>query len=141
MKKVIFILLTSLLLLATGACRRATDNGKIDGFWQIREIQYNDGTTVRPNGKFICVQLELMQLQTPSNGLITGVLDYHKNASELGVDFRLNPSDDFLYSYGFAPDPQLSGSTNKFCILTIERADSRHLVLRSPIAVITCRKY
>lgn len=136
-----FLLAASLTLLALTlpACRRATDNGKIDGFWQIREIQYNDGNTVRPEYRMIAVQLELLQLDY-YNSKITGVLDYHKGDSEIGVDFRYNPTDDNLYLWGFAPDPELSVGT-KYCRLKIELLDSKSLILRSPIALITCRRY
>lgn len=136
-----FLLAASLaiLTLSLPSCRRATDNGKIDGFWQIREIQYDDGNIVRPEYRMIAVQLELMQLDY-FNSKITGVLDYHKGDSEIGVDFRYNPADADLYLWGFAPDPELSDGT-KYCRLKIELLDSKSLVLRSPIALITCRRY
>ncbi len=128
-----------LLALLSFSCRRATDNGKIDGFWQIREIQYDDGKVVNPEYRMIAVQLELLHLDY-FNNFITGVLDYHKGDSEIGVDFRYNPSDADLYLYGFAPDPELSVNS-KYCRLKIEVLDSKSLVLRSPIALITCRRY
>ena len=141
-KKIFTILMSALLIIALGSCRRATDNGKIDGFWHIREIQYNDGSSSYPEKKMIAVQLELLQLDDPqTTPLLTGVLDYHKNDKVLGVDFRYKPSDADLYPYGFAGNPELSGPSNTYCRLDIVQLDSRHLVLRSPIALITCRRY
>ena len=143
MKKILTYIILSLTLLTLGSCRRTTDNGKIDGQWQIREIYHiADGTTVNPETRMICVQLELMQLGNPSwSPTLTGVIDYHKGDSQIGVDFRYNPSDDLLALFGFSPTEAPAGATGKYCLLQIEKLDSKHLVLRSPIAVITCRKY
>lgn len=139
LKNILPLLSLALFLLLSPSCRRATDNGKIDGFWQIQEIQYDDGKISHPENRMIAVQLELLQLYYYYD-TITGVLDYHKGDSELGVDFRYNPSDADLALWGFAPAPDSPAGT-KYCRLTIELVDSKNLVLRSPIAVIKCRRY
>lgn len=141
MKRLIPIILLTVVLTALAGCRRASDNGKIDGMWQIREIEYfADGSTVYPENRFISIQLELIQLRAPSAGL-TGVLTYQKNDTKIGVDFRSNPSDATLALFGFGNTGGISSEKNRFCTLLIERVDSKHLVLRSPVAVITCRRY
>lgn len=120
------------------SCRRASDNGKIDGYWKIQEIYYiADGTTVYPEEEFIGIQLELIQLMNPrpvgsSKGWLTGVVSYDKKSDFFSVDFRYNPSPEQLYPYGFSAPQE---------VLAIERADSRYLVFTSAIARVTCRKF
>lgn len=143
MKKIIPILILLITLVSLGSCRRTTNNGKIDGFWKITEIYYTaDGKTVHPERRMIAVQLELMQLQNAGyTATLTGVIHYHKGDPTIGVDFRYNPSDDQLAQYGFAPEPGSTEGQGQYCVLHIEKLDRKHLVLRSPIAVITCRRY
>ncbi|MDE7180404.1 MAG: lipocalin-like domain-containing protein [Muribaculaceae bacterium] len=142
MKKYIAILLLSLLFIAAPACRRASDNGKIDGFWKITEIRYTtDNSVVNPPNRYIGIQLELLQLNMGSPGPeLTAVLNYHKGDAQIGADFRYNPTDAQLAQYGFVADASSAPGT-KYCILDIEHVSSSRMVLRSPIAVITCRKY
>lgn len=117
-----------------GACRRASDNGKIDGYWKIQEIYYiADGYSVYPQNLFIAIQLELFQLQKPDpTAALTGVLTYEKGSDEISVDFRNNPSYEQLVNFGLS-SPQT--------VLHIDKADGKHLVLTSPIAKISCRKW
>ena len=133
LKRITTYLLLTLCILC-GSCRRASDNGKIDGYWKIYDIYYTaDGTTSNPEDEFISIQLELLQLQNPlPSPQLTGVLSYKKGDDTLGVDFRNNPSDEILYDFGFI-GPQ--------CVLHIDRVDGSNLVLSSPIARITCKKY
>lgn len=118
-------------LLSLGSCRRMSNNGKIDGNWKIYEIYYiADGTTVVPENEFIAIQLELLQLRS-SKDFCTAVIGYDKNSDDMYVDFKkINPS--ILYPFGF-------GSAQS--TVHIDRADSKHLVLSTDIARITCRKY
>lgn len=147
MKKIIRILSASiiffLLIMVSPSCRRASDHGKLDGFWQIQSIEYSDGSpTVYPQTRMIAIQLELLQLDnTMPSPALTGVLDYHKGDSQIGVDFRYGPTDEQLAFYGFAPDPALSQGNSKYCVLQIEHLSNKKLILRSPIALVTCRKY
>lgn len=133
------IILAALIVASVAAfgalsCRRASDNGKIDGFWQIQEIYYKaDGRTEYPTNKFIAVQLELLQLDGPGVlPQLTGVLSYDKNEDNFTVDFRNGPTEEQLNGFGF------SGQQS---VVHIDKADRSHLVLSTSIAVITCRKY
>lgn len=140
MKKLIPIIILSLLtIILFPGCRRMSDNGEIDGYWQIREIYYTaTGEIQNPKDKFICINLELMQLNNPSpTPKLTGVLAYHKGDKTIGVDFRYGPTTAELAQFGFAPTPD----NPNFCSLDIKRVDSKHLVLESPIATITCKKF
>lgn len=116
------------------SCRRWSDNGKIDGYWQIQEIYYTaDGTTVHPTNLFIAVQLELLQLQDPDySPKMTAVLSYDKKQDYFSVDFRYNPTEKELYKFGFAA-PQ--------SVIHIDEANRNKLVLSSSIAIIKCRKF
>lgn len=140
MKKIIPIIILSLLsIILMPGCRRVSHNGKIDGYWQIREIYYTaTGEIQNPKNKFICINLELMQLNYPNpSPELTGVLAYHKGDDAIGVDFRYGPSAELLAQFGFAPTPD----NPNFCTLDIKRVDSKNLVLESPIATITCKKF
>ena len=84
MRKIFNIILLFVTIIAAGSCRRASDNGKIDGFWRIDEINYKaSGETVCPSGLFIAVNLELLQLDDPAVKH-TGIISYHKGDSRLG---------------------------------------------------------
>lgn len=98
MRKFIPLIVLSILILLSASCRRTSHNGKIDGFWKVMEIRYDDdvvaaGTvpseTVSPENKFICINLELIQFGNP-NPAITGVIAYNKGDSKLGIDFQTN---------------------------------------------------
>lgn len=134
MRKIIIIMLAAVAAIALASCRRASDNGKLDGHWQIREIHnIATGESEYPVDRFISVQLELMQLQNPGqSGDLTGVISYHKGDTDISVDFRNNPTEARLALFGFSGNP---------ATLHIDRLDSKNLVLRSPVAVITCKKF
>lgn len=134
MRKIIPAIILSLIVAVIGfcGCRRASDNGKLDGFWRIDNIHYTDtDEDVTPSNLFIAVNLELLQLDNPAPH-ITGVLTYNKGEERIGVEFPTNPTATALRAYGFAGNPAL---------LDIEKLSGERLVLRSSIAVITCTKY
>lgn len=132
MKKFTILTFFLIALLSQFSCRRASDNGKIDGNWKIYDIYYtDDGTSYSPENEFIAIQLELIQLR---GGPIqtTGVISYDKGDDEMYVDFRSNPKPEQLKPYGFS-DAQ--------SVVHIDKADGKRLVLTTPIAKISCRKY
>lgn len=141
MRKFLTIICLSLMLISLGACRRASHNGKIDGFWKITEIQYADqlpvadsgleGTSVVPEDLFICVNLELLQLGNPGTQF-TGVMSYSKGDDRLGVDFKDAVSPEKLLIYGFPPSPS---------VLDIVSLSDKRLVLRSDVATVSCRRF
>ena len=127
-------------------CRRATDNGDIDGYWKVLSIDVTDGdgntTDILPEkGLFIAIQLELFQLYPVTADYdntdaayvaMTGKISYNEGARTLGVSFRGNPSTADLMKYGIPENP---------VTFTVDRADSDYLVLRTPISVIKCRRW
>lgn len=137
MKKIFPLILIAIIAITAGSCRRASHNGLIDGMWRIDEITVTaTGENVDPLDKFICVNLELMQLGHPTPE-ITGILHYHKGDERFSVEFPYRPSDDKMAGYGFAynsPDTDV-------VTLDVELLNHKHMVLRSPIATITCTRY
>lgn len=139
MKYITKIILLLSLVICIGSCRRATDNGKIDGFWQIREICFDaSGESEFPTQKFIAVDCELIQLNNPGpKPQTTGLLIYQKGDKVLGVDFRYSPSAEQLAIFGFAAEPD----DPNICKLDIIKLNNKNLVLKSRIATIICKKY
>ena len=133
-KLIIAVLALTLTLGVSGGCRRASDNGKIDGYWKIQEILYTaEGVVVNPENEFIAIQLELLQLQNPEpTPALTGILSYSKGADQMSVEFPNNPTEQQLAAFGF------SGTHTT---LHIDHVDGKRMVLTSPIAKITCRKW
>jgi len=133
--KIISIMALVALLMLAPACRRASDNGLIDGLWRIDSIEYNEPgqqtETVRPDGHFIAIQLELLQLDN-YNPVATAIISYDKDASTIGLDFPYNPEPDVLRRFGIMENP---------CVLSIKTVSHKHLVLTSPTSTITCTRF
>lgn len=138
-KSSLFPLLLAALLFA-GGCRRASHNGDIDGMWQIQKIEYSQqaspglaGTTVSMPQLYLLVNLELFQLQRyGTKPIATGVLDYKENRKTFSVDWKGRVTDTVLEEFGLCGDPTR---------ITIERLDSKLLVIRTDAAVVSCRRY
>lgn len=142
MRKLIPLIILSLIFLTSASCRRTSHNGKIDGFWKIMEIRYDDdsavaaaaslnGQSVIPDNLFICINLELIQLGNPEPN-ITGFMAYDKDDRTLGIEFPGNPGQRHLLNYG------ISGNPASLDIVTLT---NKRLVLRSEAATITCRRF
>lgn len=114
------------------SCRRASDNGKIDGNWQVVEItNLESQQSVQPKRMFMAVQLELVQFRG-GDALLTGLLEYKKGADKVAFSFPDNPSESVLAGYGLFDNP---------ASFDIELLDSRSLVLRSKKSVISARRF
>lgn len=134
-------ILLIVLALAGGGCRRWSHHGDLDGMWQVQRIEYSAdgpgfaaGEVVAAPQLYINVNLELLQLQKAGHTAdLTGVLIYTKGSDSFGVDWRGRPlPEGALGEFGFEGDPSHAD------ILTL---NSRHLVFRTPVATVTCRKY
>lgn len=137
MKKIFPIILIAVIALISGSCRRMSHNGLIDGLWRIDEITLTDNDeSVVATDKFICVNLELMQLGNPEPE-VTGILHYHKGDDRFSVEFPYKPSDEKMAEYGFAYD----SADSDVVTLEVEVLTHKRMVLRSPAAVITCTRY
>lgn len=135
-KSISVIALVALMLSAwLGGCRRASDNGDLDGLWRIERIEYlTDGEvteTVEPEGLFYAVQLELFQLDAP-NPKVTAVMSYRKGSKTLGLDFPTKPSATVLRGYGIMENP---------CEFKIEKLSHRHLVMSCSGSRVSCTRF
>jgi hypothetical protein len=133
MKKILYILMVAVMMVAIGGCRRASDNGAIDGYWRVVGIEdlstgeeLNVGTS-----RFFAIQLELMQLSSTSGecSTLTGVMAYDKDNELLSVDFK-GANKNALALFGIYEDP---------ITFTVVRASSKTLMLRTSRTLITCR--
>ncbi|MCM1369191.1 MAG: lipocalin-like domain-containing protein [Candidatus Amulumruptor caecigallinarius] len=135
MKKISVIIISAVLIVLLGglsSCRRTSHNGKIDGFWRVTEVEnLNTGNISCPEDAFICVNLELMQLQAPKV-FVTGIMDYDKGGSRLGVDFRSGNNQQNLAMFGIYDNP---------VVFSIEHLSSSHMVLKTSQSVIKCEKF
>lgn len=122
-----------LLTLFTG-CRKAPVNGKLDGMWQVMDIEYADGTRAKVDYQaYYCIELHVVQLR----GLSGQTGNLHYADSKLTMDFpyadteaKMRP----LKNYGIEENPQV------FDIVTLTGSA---LVMRTPSGsvTVTCRKF
>lgn len=132
MKKVIIIAITALLLTIFAGCRRVSHNGAIDGHWVITAIETTaDGSVRHPRSFTVNIQDELFQLRGAQ--VLTGEISYDEGAHKLGVDFR--PADEVspanLQEYGIWSNP---------VVFDVD-VNRRHLILKTPESVITCKRF
>lgn len=133
--KHILSLLAALSLLLLPACRRASDNGLIDGLWRIDQIDYfeqgQQPSTIHPEGFFIAIQLEILQLDNP-NPVATSIMSYDKDKRTLGLEFPYNPDPSLLRKYGIMQNP---------CVMKVEALSHKRLVLTSSSSRVTCTRF
>lgn len=140
MTRILIICLTALTLMLGSSCRRWSHHGDLDGFWQIQEITYTQdgvkvkaGQTVTMPERYISINLELMQLQYNGSSIVaTGVINYDRKGGVLTVDWPYNPKPSLLQDFGIFENPVR---------FDVEKVDSKRLVLRSPGAIVTCRRW
>lgn len=130
-----FVTIMSLLLF--DGCRKAPINGKLDGQWQIMNIELTaDGSDASPAIRsYIDINLHVVNLRNIHQSLIAGSLNYDKDASWLTLDFPYNAEGDALLrlrEWGIYQTP---------VTFDIVKLDSKQLVLRSPETIITCRRF
>lgn len=130
------LLLAVVSLLAVSAlpsCRRASHNGKLDGFWKVVEIyDVQTGETIIPDPTpYMSFQLELVQLRC-ALGWQTGTISYDKGGGTLGLNFPYNPPESYLSIFGIYENP---------VVFDIETLDHKRLVLANDRSVITCERF
>ncbi len=129
-------LIAALILIIAPSCRRASHNGKIDGFWKIMKMENKatgEVTEITDPKINIAINLELMQWYGIGPRL-TGIISYHKGDSTIGVDFSGCPytNEHTLAAYGF------TSAKVTFDIVTL---DSKHLVLATPEMIYYCDRF
>lgn len=141
MKKLLYILTTALLL---SACEmEMSDNGNLDGLWQMTEMQIDNQAPVdmRTTGTVMGVQFNLMYIHNSTGGIQT----YSRFSNEGGYlrlyDFREKKHDvsDFPIE-----DPTLLNVYGIFSLderFKIETLTSSNMILKSDRSLLKFRKY
>lgn len=126
-------------------CNKMPINGKLDGNWQIMQIELpaEDGTyvaTVPELRRYFNISLHVFQMRYVTAGespgrAESGNLSYDKKEGRFTVDFPYNTDAGgmkWLEPYGVYSNP---------VTFEILRLDSKNLVVRTPESIITCRRY
>lgn len=129
------LLIAAAIMMLLPSCRRASDNGKIDGLWRIDTIEYfepgREPSAISPKGFLIAVQLELLQLDN-QNPVATAIISYGKGDKSIGLEFPENPEPELLRKFGIMENP---------CVLQIETLNSKRLVLASGSSRVRCTRF
>lgn len=141
MKKIRYIAamaMMAVIMVAMSGCRKWSDNGKLDGQWQIMSIENvaTGDVSVPVPTHYYCMNLHVVNL-TPAinNDIITGNMHYDKNASTVAMDFP------------YCKTPEQIAQLNRWGIYSNEvsfnilELDGKKLVLRSSDSVITFRRF
>lgn len=142
MKKSIYILLLSIASLSflLAGCGKASHNHRLSGNWQIKSIENRvSNTTSYPEDLYIDMNLHVVNLhysQPNSMGINgpSGNMAFDHDEMRLSMDFPYVNADemDKLQRFGIFANP---------VVFTVEKLDSKQLVLQSPESVITCRRF
>lgn len=136
MKK-LFIL--TLLIFTVCSCGKVPMNGKLDGMWQLMQIEHADGTVnnIKESRLYYCIQLELLGLQSAGHIEFLGRFAYTEDSLFVN-DFRLNSDNTML-----AIPEQLSpyGINETAERFGIEQLTSDKMVLKSNTATLSFRKF
>ena len=146
------IVATMLLVLSTNSCDKMSDNGSLDGMWQIASVTYNNASRydstvdVKSEKAYLSFQLDLAQikwLERNVQGTSTFLSRFQREGDYLKLyDFyRHYRTTDSLFTekdtllltpLGFR------GFENKFQIL---EGGDKYMKLQSPFAIIELRKF
>lgn len=124
------------IIFSLSGCRKASDNGKLDGQWQIMTIEnVETGETVAPSDPvYICMSLHIVQL-TNDKVQETGNMQYLKDENTIVCDFPyLNADEEIqrLQKWGLYSNP---------ITLQVLKLDGSSLILKNPETIITCRRF
>lgn len=142
MKQYIFkifgtVVLALSMCLGVTSCRKASDNGKLDGQWQIMSIEEISSGKLLPLDKqlHICINLHVIQLTQKGGVVCSGNLAYDKNGGKLSCDFPYNTS------------PAAIKNLNQWGIYSnpvnfeVVELNGKTMVLKSDVTIITCRRF
>lgn len=124
-------------MLMMGSCRKASDNGKLDGQWQIMTIETLDnGEVTEPSQRiYICINLHVVQLTRNGGSSASGNMQYDKATGEIHWDFPYHETQaqiNALREWGIYSNP---------VTFHIVKLDGKSLVLKSDKTVVTCRRF
>lgn len=147
-----FSLITIFLLLLTGCSIETSDNGKLDGRWQLMEINYFDGSNRKVETKeqliFWDIQYKLISIHSMSGKLHDSLTEeslcrfnYTKDSLKLSDFYRHfreadQKIDDPLTTY--FQKTGINGIKANFAVLHL---DSKSMLLQSDYAKLSFRKF
>ncbi len=147
-----FSLITIFLLLLTGCSIETSDNGVLDGRWQLMEINYFDGSNRKVETKeqliFWDIQYKLISIHSMSGKLHDSLTEeslcrfnYTKDSLKLSDFYRHfreadQKIDDPLTTY--FQKTGINGINANFAVLHL---DSKSMLLQSDYAKLSFRKF
>lgn len=127
------------------ACDKLPINGKLDGMWQLEEIEYSNGDHIVPEATYYSFQLHLMKLtQVHEESLYGSKSDRylgrftHTNDSLIVYDFRIyyqeeeSATPEQLIPFG------ITGTSEHF---EVEKLNRKKMILKSRHARLLFRKF
>lgn len=132
MKHLIKAILIMIAVAATASCRKVSDNGELDGMWQVTAIEC-DGNSVKPEeGLYYCFNLHTFNLQRGSR-LTTANMSY--DGRRVVLDFPYATTDSAmaqLAQCGICHNPEE---------FVVEALDGRLMVLNCGVQRIRLRRF
>ena len=145
--RILLMLICTLMI--TASCRNVSDNGELDGYWQIMTIETAQSLPVPEiPRKYIGIQSRVIQcVGTDNEPFATGNLAYDKSAQTISCDFPYY--DKFLPLYPDYPDRDEGYRLRAFGIyakqvkMQIKVLNNSRLVLFDPNSgtTISCRRF
>lgn len=130
------ILVLAICVTAT-SCRKASDNGKLDGQWQIMSIEELPSGEIKTLDQqlYICLNLHVMHLTNNEGVCCSGNMTYDKSGGKLSCDFPYDTTSESikgLRQWGIYSNP---------VNFEVVELNGKKLVLKSDASIITCRRF
>lgn len=134
-----------MLSLFSISCSKQPINGKLDGMWQLTEIEYPNGTNVFPSKVYYSIQLHILKLSNIHDGSLHGSnTDYyvgrfeHTNDSLNFYDIRHYKEEEVIANPVELAPYGLNGISDHFAI---EKLTGSNMVLKSTDITLYFRKF
>lgn len=142
-----FYLICLLSVFGWVACDKMPVNGRLDGMWQLQQVDYDDGTAVCPEYIYYNFQLELCKLTKVHNsGEADRSIDNYLGRFEFtGSSLQLYDLRGWVYRQ--PETPVTAGELAAFGIpgteehFDIEKLTADRMILRSATARLSFRKF
>lgn len=157
MRRVLPMLVAAIAMLYTLAgCNKWSDNGALDGMWQvltIENLRSGKVTDVKDAQRYYCINLHVVSLtycapNTLKDFHMTGNLAYDRHSGSLDLDFPVRDySKDKPHPDKVVTDQEVLDSLRPYGLysirthLQVEKVNGSRLVMRSDSVLITCRRF
>lgn len=121
-----------LLLIGMTACQKAPLDRKLEGMWQLREVQFDD-ISIEKDSLYMSLQLNVVSLRKarPNNYSPMGEMGYYSYTGD-SLNIRMKTSLEFMEFFGF------QDTTENFLI---EEFTHKNLILRNDYGRWLFRKF